>query len=851
VYKRPTYHESGLPDKVVQWFAGRGIPEQMLIKHRIGYGPVWMNADQREVPAIQFPYCCNGDVINIKYRDGHKHFAQVKDAEQVLYGLDDIEGDQLIITEGEIDKLSVEVAGYASVVSVPNGAPAVDAKSYESKFDYLSSAEARLCELKRIILAVDTDGPGEKLAEELARRLGPERCYRVRWSSGCKDANEVLVSHGAKVLQECIEAAQPLPISGIITIEQIWQSVEVMYDYGLPRGVSPGWSNLARYYTVRPGELTIITGIPSHGKALSLDTPLPTPTGWTTMGAVQQGDWLFDETGTPCQVLRTTEVMYGHPCFEVTFSDGTQVIADADHQWLTNTDKARRSARMARRHERHIPRALRLRGNDQSHKRTYPAVVTTQEMADTLVANGKWNHAIAVTQALDLPESVLPIPPYTLGVWLGDGTRTSGSYSKPDTEIVAFIQADGYVVSERADPDSHGILGLLPQLRQQGLYDNKHIPQQYLRASCAQRYALLEGLLDTDGHITPYGRVEFCTTTPALAYGTFELVASLGFRPVLLTDRARLNGEDYGPRYRITFTPDRPVFRLSRKRCFCKTSAPKSQHRYVVGVKPVASVPVKCIKVNSQSHLYLATQAFIPTHNTFFLSAIMVELARLHQWQLALFSPENYPIKRYTAQLLEQYLGLPFDGYPDRMTKDEMREGLQWLSEHFTFLLPEQKAPTVEHLLELAKVQVYRQGINGLMLDPWNQIDHPRAKGDTETEYISHALGTIRDFARKHDVHVWIIAHPTKLRKAEKGIYSGQYPPPTPYDISGSSHFRNKADNCLTVWRNVDAEDHSVEVHIQKIRFREIGHTGQVGLVFEPKCGRFTEPVVEEDRWKD
>jgi twinkle protein len=497
VYKRPTYHETGVADKAVQWFASRGIPEQILVKHRISYGMAYMGQDGHEVPTIQFPYYRNGDVINIKYRDGHKHFRQEGGAERIFYGLDDIEGDELIIVEGEIDKLSLEVAGYTSVVSVPDGAPAVGTESYETKFEFLTSAESVLRPMKRIIIAVDTDGPGETLAEELARRLGHERCYRVRWSGGCKDANEVLVSHGAKVVAECVDAAQPWPVSGIITIEMIWQSVEHMYDYGLPRGVSPGWTNLARYYTVRPGELTIITGIPSHGK-------------------------------------------------------------------------------------------------------------------------------------------------------------------------------------------------------------------------------------------------------------------------------------------------------------------------------------------------------------TFFLSAMMVELARLHQWQLALFSPENYPIKRYTAQLLEQYLGLPFDGYPDRMSKQEMREGLQWLSEHFTFLMPEQKSPTVEHLLELAKVQVYRQGIKGLMLDPWNQIDHPKAKGDTETEYISQALGAIRDFARRHEVHVWVIAHPTKLRKAEKGTYSGQYPPPTPYDISGSSHFRNKADNCLTVWRNIENGNRTVEIHVQKIRFREIGNTGQVELEFLPKCGRFIETEIEE-----
>ena len=143
---------------------------------------------------------------------------------------------------------------------------------------------------------------------------------------------------------------------------------------------------------------------------------------------------------------------------------------------------------------------------------------------------------------------------------------------------------------------------------------------------------------------------------------------------------------------------------------------------------------------------------------------------------------------------------------------------------------------TIEKILELARQAVTRYGINGLVIDPWNELDHSRPANLTETEYISRCLTRVRRFARNHHVHVWLVAHPIKLRKNEDGTY----PVPTPYDISGSSHWRNKADNCLTVYRNVEADDHCVELHVQKIRFRQVGKVGAVELMWNPINGQYS-----------
>ena len=222
---------------------------------------------EKEVSAIQFPYYDGETLINCKYRDGNKNFRMEKNAERVLYGLNDIDEGLTIFVEGEIDKLSCDEAGFKNTVSVPDGAPSPNTKNYSSKFSFLESAEEKLSKVKRFVIAVDNDAPGIRLRDELARRLRVERCYIVDWPEGCKDANEVLVKHGAEYLAKCLTNAKPVPIEGIFTVSDIRSKIHEIYQHGVPLGVSTGWCSLDGYFTVRPGEMTIVTGIPGSGKS--------------------------------------------------------------------------------------------------------------------------------------------------------------------------------------------------------------------------------------------------------------------------------------------------------------------------------------------------------------------------------------------------------------------------------------------------------------------------------------------------------------------------------------------------------------------------------------------------------
>ncbi len=263
---------SEVPPAVRDWFEKRGISETIVARHCITLQTAYLPQLEDEAACIVFPYFCHGEAVNLKYRSLEgKHFRQVSGAEKILYGLDDLTEDWAVMVEGECDKLALEVAGICNAVSVPDGAPPANSKPSDAKFEYLTNCAGHLDRLKKIVLAVDNDAPGRTLEAELARRLGPERCFRIRWPEGCKDANDVLIRHGAEDLRRCVTEAKPYPLEGVLQVADLAGDVMSLYQDGLPGGVSTGWPSVDQHYTVRPGEMTIMTGIPSHGKSQFLD----------------------------------------------------------------------------------------------------------------------------------------------------------------------------------------------------------------------------------------------------------------------------------------------------------------------------------------------------------------------------------------------------------------------------------------------------------------------------------------------------------------------------------------------------------------------------------------------------
>lgn len=498
-FRRPEPHpQAALSDQALAWLENRGITRAVLERNGVHSCKVYMPQLEAETSAVAFPYRRGGELVNHKYRDGKKNFRMDTGAERILYKLDDIAPELLVWTEGEIDALSVEVAGITSCVSVPDGAPAEGTKDYSSKFTFLDSAGPLLDRVKKHVIGVDADAPGRRLEDELARRLGREKCWRVRWPKGCKDANEVLTKHGAEELRAIINEAQPFPIEGVFSTESESDKILKLFRDGFERGHKTGWASLDPFYTVRPGEFTVVIGTPNAGKSNVVD-------------------------------------------------------------------------------------------------------------------------------------------------------------------------------------------------------------------------------------------------------------------------------------------------------------------------------------------------------------ALMVNLARLHGWSFGIFSPENQPLEDHMARMIEKYIGLPFtDGRTPRMSEDELFEGMEWAKHHFSWILPhDEKQWEVGWILARAKELVYRHGIRGLVIDPWNELEPQRAKDESETEYVSRVLRTMRQWARQHGVHVWLVVHPTKLYRDK----NGKYPVPNLWDAAGSAHFRNKADNGLCVWRDFDpnsANKREIDIHIQKIRFRQIGKLGMATLRYDLATATYSDVSQSE-----
>ena len=266
-YRKPNYETGEPQDKLIAWFQARGISEATVRRNRIEARSV--KFDEREERAIAFPFIRKGQIVNVQYRTTDKRFKLEAGCELVLYGLDDIQaGEPLIFVEGQIDKLSLEEAGYKNCVSVPNGA------NLGGGSEWLLSAQKQLDECAYFVLAGDNDEPGQKLTAELIRRLGPERCWRVEWPEDCKDANDTLVKHGRTAIIDAIECAQPLPIVGIVSLADLYDEVWDLYFNGIQPGVSTGWDKLTKIYKPRLGEMTILTGPPNSGKSTFLDALL-------------------------------------------------------------------------------------------------------------------------------------------------------------------------------------------------------------------------------------------------------------------------------------------------------------------------------------------------------------------------------------------------------------------------------------------------------------------------------------------------------------------------------------------------------------------------------------------------
>ena len=619
-------------------------------------------------------------------------------------------------------------------------------------------------------------------------------------------------------------------------------------------GVPTGYTDLdERLAGLQKSNLVVVGARPAMGKALALDTPVPTPTGWSTMGELHEGDTVYDERGVPCRVEYTSPVFTDHPCYRVRFDDGTELVADAGHRWLVHEREAWEH-RLAGPH-RSAPRSIigeLVVGRSDGHPRGQ--VVTTAELAATAAPGGrgrpKW--VVALAGALDGSDADLPADPYVFGCWLGDGGATSSDLTVAEEDaghFVAEFEARGYLLERRTgllwstSPEAGGAgrpgraaRSLSGELAQLGLLRGaaKRVPACYLRASVKQRLELLQGLMDTHGTVHEAdGTVELCLANRALLEQARELACSLGHKvPPVRRHTAELPGGREVERWACTWRPLDPVFRVPRlgSRHHAAVPGPADAvhtRRAGVAVERVRPVPVRCIAVSSPSHLFLAGRSMVPTHNTSFALGIVANAAVHARVPVLLFSLEMSHL-----ELTQRLLCSEARVDATRMRNGRLLES-DWpkISDAIGRLgdapiyIDDNPNVTVMDIRAKARRLKAREGL-GLVVVDYLQLmsGHSKSRAENRQVEVSEISRGLKVLARELDIPV------LALSQLSRNLEMRQDKRPVLADLRESGSIEQDSDVVMFIYRdevyNPDSPDRGqAEIIIAKHRNGPVGVT--------------------------
>ena len=361
--------------------------------------------------------------------------------------------------------------------------------------------------------------------------------------------------------------------------------------------------------------LTAYIEIPKkNGKQLALDTPIPTPDGWKTMGTLAVGDCVFDERGKPSHVVAKSLVDDTEQAYELVFRDGGRIVAGERHLWDLEY----------------------IHGKTRAKRWTTGEIYRrTRQYCETFSDNRSIIR-IPVNEPLHLPEANLPVDPYLYGYWLGNGCATKPEITVRDCDVDDLISFIPYPLHNRY-PQTCGGSEILVYKELKNIlvphFREKVIRPEYLRSSEHQRWELLQGLMDSDGCVSDVkGQSIYVSTIRQLAESVQELLWTLGIKNSLTTCPSTRYGEPTGETlYQIRFTAftDQPVSKLHRKsiRRQERVKQTRSCFHYLKEIRMLDyKVKMQCIQVDSPSHCYLAGRNMVKTHNSELAAAIALYL---------------------------------------------------------------------------------------------------------------------------------------------------------------------------------------------------------------------------------
>lgn len=327
---------------------------------------------------------------------------------------------------------------------------------------------------------------------------------------------------------------------------------------------------------------------------LKYDTKIPTQSGFKRMLDLEIGDKLFDEMGNICNIVSKSNIFCSSAC-EVSFIQGGTVVVGENHHWWVQSANSRKRKNNA-----------------------YLTLKTKDMLKDVIIRKDKRkNYSVDVCKPINLPTIKLPIDPYLLGLWLGDGNTYKAAIYTADSEMIDSFRKFGYDISKLYGKYSYGIRGgFFSLLKENNLLGNKHIPNLYFHSSFNQRLSLIQGLMDSDGHIRKYGVCEICLKDINLINGIKDLLCSFGIKTKIKQVYKRATNTNQKPSlyYLLTFTTNIPIFRLKRKLLNIPSSLRSTQYRrYICSIIKVKNIDTVEIIVDSPNNIFLCTEDYIPT----------------------------------------------------------------------------------------------------------------------------------------------------------------------------------------------------------------------------------------------
>lgn len=804
--------------------------------------------ENHKVIARYYPSTKDGKVVGYKKRTHDKKFIGLGStkATNELFGQSVFEAGQkyLVITTGEEDAMSFAEAlrsensngqeYWTPCVSVTCGDGSI-IKQFKANFNYINSFE-------KVILAFDSDEPGQRYLEEAARLLSPGKAYIAKFPSGYKDASDLLSEGKVHELKQVFWKAVPFSRVDVLHLEQMWEDFE-SEDNNVKIPFPPSWSHLNEMTNggMEKGEITVIGALTSIGKGQPVWENVVTPTGYRKVGDIVVGDKLIGSQGKPITVTGVFPQGLKN-IFKITLNDDSVTYCDDQHLWAWRSEYEHREGKKFR-------------------------VTNVQSMIEHMNSNILRNKVmLPPNPVVEFHSKALPLDPWLLGVIIGDCGTTEPTIILTNTEkdiidrVIQKIEPHdcyltksgeiGYrIVSKNS---SRTVMNPITKIVSDlGLMKckskDKFIPEIYLVSSAEQRLNLLRGLFDTDGSVVKNtANLEYSTSSEKLAQQVKWLCRSLGMT-ARIVERESFYKKD-GVRIQ-TENSFRVFIKCNDVLCF-SSDKHKSRFKqgntiarnYVKSIEPVGKDETVCFKVDAEDELYL-TNDFIVTHNTTIVNNLVYHLIENTKFKVGAMYLEG--TKRETVRDL-----LSLDAGVNLRIKKREEIDIEFLKKRFfENLVKKNQFVYVDHQGSISTSEIFdklnylakAEGCDVIVIDPIQA-----GVNSSDNGAIIEFMDTLLKFAKETDTCIVAISH---MRKPSEDNPHNV----TEYQLMGSASINQIAFNTILISRdklNPDPNKKSA-TKLQLVKCRRTGNTGEAGwLRYDPETTHLfatSNPYAEDD----